>query len=957
MRLAILSGVLFLSGISALIFETLWLRLSGLAFGNSIWAAALILSSFMAGLALGTAIAASAKLRTRPLKLYAALEVAVALFGCTIVFALPIIGELLRPLFQALWTHQTILLALRVLFSFVILLIPTTAMGLTLPVVLEDRVLARADFRRALGLLYGFNTLGAVAGALVGELFLIKAFGLWGTSLAAGLLNCVAAAIALLLALAKYPSPSPLPSNRGERIKVRGEFNDLQHDRRLRLNVDYRLPWKLLFVSFGAGSILLTLEVVWFRFLRLYVASSATAFSLMLAIVLAGIGLGGAASGAFSKKIARQQTLLPILLVVAAILTLLCYVLFPVPKLGEGEKNFYLESWPQIALISIALMFPVAFLSGVLFPAIAARVQESVPSRMNSLGVTTLFNTAGAAIGPLLAGFILLPKLGFQSSLIICAIGYGLLCLIISRKDNWSPKRPSGLALVGLSLLFAASVALFPFHRDEMHFANARKLYESEEQHLVKKIEGTTGTWQLLRRDLFGQPYYYRLMTDGFSMSATNPRNQRYMRLFAYLPSALHPQPEDALLIAFGCGVTADALVHDVDLRHIDIVDISKEAFALADDYREAGYSNSLRDPRVTAIVQDGRFFLQASPQRYDIITGEPPPPKVLGSVNLYTEQFFSLMSDWLKDGGIATFWLPIYQLNVAEAKAILLAFHDAFPNCAIWSSSDEEWIMMGIKGAPQKIDNEQIRKFWRFGSTRDDLARIGVEVPEQLAALFVMDGDEIDRITNGIKPLTDFYPKRLGDVTAEDKSIHEFTGGYMQATSAAERFHSSRLIQQIWPEAMTAQLDPFFAIREMRYRAGLTETNWLAELDIHLRGSRLREPVLETLGTNSFRIALAEKAADNLQPPPVELLSDLAAAALARRDYHEAIRLLEDKRARGAANPDDIFLLTYLYCLNGEVAKAESVATATTEPERPFVKWLWGKLQAEYGFRPPTSD
>src|SRR3989441_5015971 len=227
-RVAVLCGVLFLSGTGALIFETLWLRLSGLAFGNSIWAAALILSSFMAGLALGTAIAASSKLRTRPLKLYAGLEIAVALFGCTIVFALPIIGELLRPLFQTLWNHQTILLALRVLFSFVVLLIPTTAMGLTLPVVLEDRVLARADFRRALGLLYGFNALGAVAGALVGELFLIKAFGLWGTSLVAGLLNCIAATIALVLATehsessASHPSPSPLPSTRGERIKVRG---------------------------------------------------------------------------------------------------------------------------------------------------------------------------------------------------------------------------------------------------------------------------------------------------------------------------------------------------------------------------------------------------------------------------------------------------------------------------------------------------------------------------------------------------------------------------------------------------------------------------------------------------------------------------------------------------------------------------------------------------------------
>jgi len=939
-RLAILSVVLFLSGISALIFETLWLRLSGLAFGNSIWAAALILSSFMAGLALGTAVAASSKLRIRPLKLYAALEIAVAVFGCTIVFALPIIGELLRPLFQALWTHQTILLALRVLFSFVILLIPTTAMGLTLPVVLEDRVLARADFGRALGVLYGFNTIGAVVGALVGELFLIKAFGLWGTSLVAGLLNCVAAAIALFLTRTDG--------------KLTASPTEDTEERRSWFRLDYRLPWRPLLVSFGAGCILLTLEVGWFRFLRLYVASSATAFSLMLAIVLAGIGLGGIASGALLKRM--RQSALPILLVTAAILTLLCYIAFPVPKLGEGEKNFYLESWPQIALISIALMFPVAFVSGVLFPAIAARVQENVPSRMNSLGITTLFNTAGAALGPLLAGFFLLPRLGFQSSLIICAIVYALLGLFVLISPRRSEAATARLAPIALLGVFVVIVVFFPRHRDEMHFANARRLYESEEQHLVKKIEGTTGTWQLLRRDLFGLPYYYRLMTDGFSMSATNPRNQRYMRLFAYLPSALHPAPQDALLIAFGCGVTADALVHDVDLKHIDIVDISKEAFALADDYREAGYANSLRDPRVNAIVQDGRFFLQASPQRYDIITGEPPPPKVLGSVNLYTEQFFSLMNDRLKDGGIATFWLPIYQLNVDEAKSILRAFHDAFPNCVIWSSSDEEWIMMGIKGAPRKIDVEHVREFWRFGSTRNDLARIGVEVPEQLAALFVMDGDEIDRIASETKPLTDFYPKRLGDVTAEDKAIHEFTASYMKPIAAAQRFRASRLIPEIWPEPMTAQIEPFFAIREMRYLAGITETNWLAELDIHLRGSRLREPVLETLDTNSFRVALAHKAADSLEAPPIEILPDLIAEALAQRDYDDAIRLLEDKRARAATNRD-IFLLTYLYCLNGEVAKAESVAIATTDRERPFVKWLWGKLQTEYGFRPPNSD
>src|SRR2546421_11423427 len=350
-------------------------------------------------------------------------------------------------------------------------------------------------------------------------------------------------------------------------------------------------------------------------------------------------------------------------------------------------------------------MFPVAFRSGFLSPTIATRVQETVKNRMNSTGLTILFNTAGAALGPLLAGFVLLPKCGFQSSLILCAAGYALLGLLFMPQICWRLKRLVHGSLLGLTALLILIFAIFPYHRDEVHFANARRLYETEDQHLVRKIEGTANTWQLLRRDLFGEPYYYRLLTDGFSMSATNPVNQRYMRLFAYLPLTLNPQPQNALLIAFGCGVTANALTQDVDLKHIDAVDISKEAFALADDYRGAGYSNALRDPRANAIVQDGRFFLQASPQLYDVITGEPPPPKVLGSVNLYTEQFFKLMSDRLNDGGIATFWLPIYQLDVEEAKSILRAFHDAFPNTLIWSSSDEGWIMMGIKSEPRKIN------------------------------------------------------------------------------------------------------------------------------------------------------------------------------------------------------------------------------------------------------------
>jgi len=179
-RVAVLCGVLLLSGTGALIFETLWLRLSGLTFGNSIWAAALILSSFMAGLALGNALAASSRIRRwRPLYFYAVLGLLVALFGCTIVFGLPVVGNLMRPVWQMLWNYQPALLGLRFVVSFLILLVPTTAMGLTLPVIIEDPLLREMEFGRAIGFLYGSNTLGAMFGAVLGEAYLIGAFGLY----------------------------------------------------------------------------------------------------------------------------------------------------------------------------------------------------------------------------------------------------------------------------------------------------------------------------------------------------------------------------------------------------------------------------------------------------------------------------------------------------------------------------------------------------------------------------------------------------------------------------------------------------------------------------------------------------------------------------------------------------------------------------------------------------------
>jgi spermidine synthase len=945
MRVAILSGVLFLSGVGALIFETLWLRLSGLAFGNSVWAAALILSSFMAGLALGNAIAASSRvLRWRPVRLYALLEFAVAVFGCTIVFGLPLMGEWLRPMWQTLWNYQPALISLRFVFSFLILLVPTTAMGLTLPVLMADPLSQRTEFSRAIGFLYGCNTLGAVVGALVGEGFLVTAFGLRGTSLAAASASSIAATIALLAAKRDGQSGAAAP-----------------HSKTLTLRFDarYSPPWRLLFVSFGTGFLFLALEVIWFRFLRLYVASSPIAFAVMLAVVLAGIGLGSLGWGAFHRR--ASDRLLPILLLLAAITALLCYLLFPGELIKPGSGAFNVAAWPQIALLSIALMLPVALLSGAVFPAIVARVQAAIGDRMNSTGVTTLFNTAGAALGPLVASFVLLPALGYQTSLIACAAAYGLLAIISSEREQWGLRGPLALSTATLSVALVLIIVFFPYRRVQVHFAHASRPHERDEHgrvlaHVVKRVEGTADTLQLLERDLFGEPYYYRLLTNAFSMSATNPHSQRYMRLFAYLPLAFRPVSEDVLVLCYGCGVTADAFLHGPHVKRMDVVDISKEVFALADFYAGINYSNPLRDPRAQTIVQDARFFLQACPKKYDIISGEPPPPKVAGSVNLYTEEFFRLMKSRLKEGGLATFWLPINQLKLEEAKAILRAFHNAFANASVWAGPDQEWIMMGINGPGAKVTEDEIAVLWNDAASGPDLRRIGMEVPQQLGALFLMDGREIDRVTRDVAALTDNYPKRLTEEQWDEEANHRFVVSYMDPPRALQRFSGSSLIKAIWPDMLDRSLEALFAVRASRYLSETVGGNELAELDLYLRYSRLHEPVLATLGSDSFRVAIAERVASKSNPPPLETLPDLIAGALAARELSRAIALLEAERDRGVNDTGHLLLLIYVHCLNGAVDKAEALAAANTSaiPKDSLVDWLWQKLQTDFGFRPP---
>jgi len=187
-------------------------------------------------------------------------------------------------------------------------------------------------------------------------------------------------------------------------------------------------------------------------------------------------------------------------------------------------------------------------------------------------------------------------------------------------------------------------------------------------------------------------------------------------------------------------------------------------------------------------------------------------------------------------------------------------------------------------------------------------------------------------------------------------ETAFRFGYNYLERSAARRHFLSSALIDKVWPNEWKDSLELFFLVRETQFLSEISGSNWLAELDLYLRHTKLRTPVLAVQNSDEWRLSLAEKFAAISPSLPAEALHDLIAGALARRDFNGAIQLLEREKEGGFSNANDFFLLTYLYCLNGSVEKAEALAAAQAQSIQKdwFVDWLWGDLQAEFGFRPP---
>jgi spermidine synthase len=686
------SVAFFLSGAAALLFETLWFRLAGLAFGNTAWAAAIVLSSFMAGIGLGNLVA----IRTSrdPLRLYVALEIGIMLSGVSLVLFFPKTPQL----FGALLDRTVALNVVRLIFAFVLLVIPAMLMGATLPTGVRALRPSSDEYTRILGTLYGWNTLGAMAGALAGEFFLIRRFGIRGTGIVAGALDLFAGAIVLML---------PAWQKRVDASR--------------RTTWSTRLVRQLIAAGI-CGFALLALEVLWFRFLVLFVLANALAFAVMLAVVLLGISLGAIAASRL-----RIDDVTPAAAAFCGIAVIVGYSTFH-PMMPTGPDYWVRREIAAVIVDALRLMLPVCIGSGFLFTVIGRSVEREVDDAPRATSLLTFANTAGAAIGAVAAGFFLIPSLGVERSLLCIAILYGVVSVLTMNRRS----------LVSIAAL-AVALILFPSGRMREKFIPLSASAFLDSSTRIRAVrEGVVETSVYLESD----PQVYRLFTNGFSMSATTPMCRRYMTLFADLPLAFRPNARSALLISYGVGVTAKALTNSRQLESIDVVDVSRDILDLG-EIVWPGAANPLRDPRVRVHVEDGRFFLAATPRRFDLITAEPPPPKNAGVVSLYTLEYFRLLHDRLTAHGIATYWLPVDQLTKSDTRALVAAFCGAFEDCSLWNGADANLILMGSRGE--------------------------LGTPASQPTTLMADSNMLRAFVGGAPPVTDDRPFRLSPEQARD--------------------------------------------------------------------------------------------------------------------------------------------------------------------------------------------
>ncbi|MDX1943874.1 MAG: fused MFS/spermidine synthase [Pirellulaceae bacterium] len=717
-RVLQVAGLLFVSGLCALVFQSAWLRDFRLIFGSSTPASAAVLAIFMGGLGLGNAILGRRADRAHnPLKMYAQLELGISVA----TLASPLLMQLARSIYLAIGGQSVLGLTgatlARLALSALVLGLPTFLMGGTLAA--AARAVTRDDdhSRGNVGLLYGLNTLGAVCGAVLSTFWLLEAWGTWSTLCAACALNILNAVIAWRLAGGEAEAPTP-DADRSRNVSSQPRKKDKKHRQPESVattvspsDVEDASPTispRLLYFSAGlVGFAFLLMELVWYRMLAPILGGTAFTFGLILAVALAGIGLGGALYPlAFRDRRPDVRSLsltlvweavaiaLPFALgdrlaILAAILRQLAYYGFAGQVLG----------WLVIALI---VVFPAALVSGIQFPLLIALFGEGKQSLGRHIGNAYAWNTVGAMLGSLAGGFGFLPLLsapGAWQAVVILLTVFALLLLVTDYRRQRAPGRlwqPLGLAaLAAICLGMTGPTAVWRHSGigagrariPPVTHNGLRSWTNDARRQIVWQADGSEASVAISGRN--GASFLVNGKSDGNSLADAGTQI-----MLTVLGAMLHPEPKQGLVIGLGTGESAGWLASLPTVEHVDVVELEPAIAAVADLCSPLNHS-VLTHPKVRIEYNDAREALQTTRQRYDLIASEPSNPYRSGVASLYTREFYRAARQRLSPGGIFVQWLQGYEIDAQTIRTVLTTLHSEFPYVEIWEARPADLLLI----------------------------------------------------------------------------------------------------------------------------------------------------------------------------------------------------------------------------------------------------------------------
>ncbi len=647
----------FASGFAGLVYQVLWMRELGRLFGNGAQAVATTLAAFFLGVAAGSHVVGrfSPRMR-RPLLAYAGLEAAIAASALLYFALLDGYAAIYAPLYQRFGAQPGPFLAVKFALSLGALLPPAFFMGGTLPAMSQHLVRSAAALGRTASGLYAVNTLGAAFGAWLAGFELVRRLGVHGAyAVAIATSVCVAA----LAGWAGRGAPAQEPP-RGPQAASQSSGAPLGRV-------------GLAALAFGSGFAGLALEVLWTRMFAQVLQNSVQTFALVLGVFLVALAAGAWMARAVMRRVEDPGASLAALALAAAVGvagSAWAFVWWTegLTYLGgeSGWIRYVLRATGSAALL---LLLPGALVGSIL-PFVLRSAQDRTGVVGRTVGDLAAWNTLGAALGSLAAGFVLLDALGLWPSLRCLALGYAAAALLVAARR--ARPRPLLAATCALALVALAT------RLDPTALPRVRIEPEALRERVVDVLEGSGGTVAVIDRGGF-----LRMKLDNhYGLGGTDDLEQEQRQ--ALLPLALHPQPRSALFLGLGSGITAGAALR-YPLQRLVVAEISPEVIDAARRHFRPWLRGLFDDPRAVVLAEDARNLLQGTDERFDVIVSDLFLPWLAGAGSLYSVEAYRAGRDRLAPGGLYAQWLALFQLSREEFATIARTMAEVFPQLTLW--------------------------------------------------------------------------------------------------------------------------------------------------------------------------------------------------------------------------------------------------------------------------------